>query len=624
MEENIMREKQPFPALSRSLIVYLYVGHFLTRWGTRMWEFSVGLYMIHIWPKSLLFAAIYGVVESASAALFGPIIGRWVDRLTYVQVLRLWLLTQNLSFIIAGGATVALIFHSSLKSISFVAFISLFVLTTVSGAIGVLSTLAGTILIEREWVVIISEGQPPEVRTKMNAVIRRIDLICKLFAPVISGFIISFISLKASAVTLALWNTVSVWLQFWLLMSVYNGIPSLSERSQKRITRPRPNDPLEDPSISQKGNSKDDEESSGAEQKGNSKLVNRILPMQCIEAWIVYLKQDIVLPGVALALLYFTVLSFGRLMTAALKWMGMPAYVIGIARGVSATIGIAATVVYPVLQSHISTLQTGLWSIWTQWIFLLVCVASIWVPNARISAWMLMGGVAASRLGLWMFDLSVIQQMQDHVPESDRCVVGGVQNSLQSMLDLLSYVMGIIISNPQDAKLLRSDTGLALPMLGRLTLRDITIIFSCKIFGRIDAIFRQTSKSLTVPHGRTHAHRDSAWTGTALPTLKGGLACGPVSSMTLHHARPLPKLETHHIGAQSPLRHTIASHYGRPPLAHKWRLPWIGQSQPSASTMRLEINPKPVEAAISTSSTSWGAVPRHFQSGSSRIQIRPG
>lgn len=38
---------------------------------------------------------------------------------------------------------------------------------------------------------------------------------------------------------------------------------------------------------------------------------------------------------------------------------------------------------------------------------------------------------------------------QDHVPESDRCVVGGAQNSLQSTLDLLGYVMGIIISNPQ-------------------------------------------------------------------------------------------------------------------------------------------------------------------------------
>lgn len=41
-----------------------------------------------------------------------------------------------------------------------------------------------------------------------------------------------------------------------------------------------------------------------------------------------------------------------------------------------------------------------------------MCIGSIFVKNNLISAYMLMGGVAASRLGLWMFDLSVIQQMQ--------------------------------------------------------------------------------------------------------------------------------------------------------------------------------------------------------------------
>lgn len=51
-----------------------------------MWEFSVGLYMISIWPDSLLYAAIYGAVESASIALFGPLIGKWVDKLTYQKV----------------------------------------------------------------------------------------------------------------------------------------------------------------------------------------------------------------------------------------------------------------------------------------------------------------------------------------------------------------------------------------------------------------------------------------------------------------------------------------------------------------------------------------------------------
>lgn len=58
--------------------------------------------------------------------------------------------------------------------------------------------------------------------------------------------------------------------------------------------------------------------------------------------------------------------SFGTLMTAMLEWEGIPAYVIGIARGASATIGIAATFLYPILESHISTLRTGLWSIWSQ------------------------------------------------------------------------------------------------------------------------------------------------------------------------------------------------------------------------------------------------------------------
>jgi len=84
-----------------------------------------------------------------------------------------------------------------------------------------------------------------------------------------------------------------------------------------------------------------------------------------------------------------------------------------------------------------------------QWCCLLVCVASIWAGSGVASAWMLMAGVAASRLGLWMFDLAAMQLMQDGVPEHERCVVGGVQNSLQSVFDLLTYIMGIIISDPR-------------------------------------------------------------------------------------------------------------------------------------------------------------------------------
>ncbi|KAM3344325.1 solute carrier family 40 member 2 isoform X1 [Capsicum galapagoense] len=452
LNELLISQENQMPPFPKALLNYLYVGHFLSRWSARMWEFSVGLYMINVWSDSLLLTAAYGVVESASIALFGPLIGQWVDRFTYVEVLQLWLLSQNISFVVAGGAVIALLIRADLISVNLMAFISLVSLINISGAVGVLSTLAGTILIEREWVVVISEGHPPGLLTKMNSIIRRIDLICKLFAPVVTGFIISFVSLTASAMTLALWNIISVCLEYWLLTSVYNGIPALRESSLRRVSRSLPEHSDLSPAISHEQKSSLHSDEIGFEQSENlwRKIIDSISRLPCLSAWKVYLQQDVVLPGLALALLFFTVLSFGTLMTATLEWEGIPAYVIGIARGVSATIGIAATFLYPILESHISTLRTGLWSIWSQWTCLLICVASIWVHTKFLSAFMLMAGVAVSRLGLWMFDLSVIQQMQDHVPESDRCVVGGVQSSLQSVLELLTYLSGIIISNPQN------------------------------------------------------------------------------------------------------------------------------------------------------------------------------
>lgn len=107
--------------------------------------------MIYLWPNSLFLTAMYGAVESGSTAIFGPIVGQMIDGMSYVKVLRLWLVTQNLSFIVAGGSVIALLLVPDLKSQNFPVFSALVVLTNLSGAIGVLSTLAGTILIERDW-----------------------------------------------------------------------------------------------------------------------------------------------------------------------------------------------------------------------------------------------------------------------------------------------------------------------------------------------------------------------------------------------------------------------------------------------------------------------------------------
>jgi len=59
--------------------------------------------------------------------------------------------TQNLSFVIAGTTVIVLLVNSSLKFTNFSAFMLLLWTINICGGIGVLSTLAGTILIEREW-----------------------------------------------------------------------------------------------------------------------------------------------------------------------------------------------------------------------------------------------------------------------------------------------------------------------------------------------------------------------------------------------------------------------------------------------------------------------------------------
>ena len=159
-------------------------------------------------------------------------------------------------------------------------------------------------------MLVISEGQPQEFLTRMNSVTRRIDLCCKLLAPVVTGFIVSFVSLKASAITLALWNTVSVWVEYWLFTSVYHGIPALDQSSQRRMARLLQCD--------QEMNTLTSEEDSLlpvtgcsselADRKWNKKISEKISEIPYIAAWRVYLQQEVALPGLALASLFFTVL----------------------------------------------------------------------------------------------------------------------------------------------------------------------------------------------------------------------------------------------------------------------------------------------------------------------------
>lgn len=147
---------------------------------------------------------------------------------------------------------------------------------------------------------------------------------------------------------------------------------------------------------------------------------------------------------------YVNVLTFGGIMTAYLVWRGMRTDAIGVWRGVSSAIGLAGTFVYQFMSTRMTLAEVGMWSIVFQFLCLSLSYASLFLSDLGVSMTMLITGVCASRVGLWVFDITVTQLMQFHIPDDSRGLVGGVQQSLNSFFGLFSFALGLVLSDPRD------------------------------------------------------------------------------------------------------------------------------------------------------------------------------
>ena len=57
-------------------------------------------------------------------------------------------------------------------------------------------------------------------------------------------------------------------------------------------------------------------------------------------------------------------------------------------------------------------------------------------------------GVVTARFGLWIFDLSVVQIVQENVIESERGVVNGIMSSMNFFNDMIHFLLVTILPNP--------------------------------------------------------------------------------------------------------------------------------------------------------------------------------
>nr|CAB3266280.1 solute carrier family 40 member 1-like [Phallusia mammillata] len=70
-------------------------------------------------------------------------------------------------------------------------------------------------------------------------------------------------------------------------------------------------------------------------------------------------------------------------------------------------------------------------------------------PSSYLSVSLLMAGIILARVGLWGFDLTITQLIQENVAESERGIVNGVQMSLNNLMDMIQYILVLALPYPK-------------------------------------------------------------------------------------------------------------------------------------------------------------------------------
>lgn len=299
----------------------------------------------------------------------------------------------------------------------------------------------------------------PQLLARVNSVFRRIDLLAKIGAPIVAGVLYSATHPNVVALALIGWNVVAAAPEVLLIQRAGQAAGFADPAPHAAHAEHAVEDELATAMHPA------DDSCSGAESIALTPAVSISRSCEWLHAWRadlqLYLAQGIAPAAAALAILYGSTITFGAVMTVFLQWTGIPTWALAISRGIGAVFGLLGTVVHPWLESRSGVRVAGMVSILAQLVPLLAAIVSVpytldphitsrgtsldkpplWTGIALICA------VVLSRLGLWMFDLSVTQLLQSRVPSSQRGAVNGVQKSFQMVMTALEYSLTLTFSN---------------------------------------------------------------------------------------------------------------------------------------------------------------------------------
>ncbi|KAF9571744.1 hypothetical protein EC968_000190 [Mortierella alpina] len=381
----------------------LYISHFLTSWVDRSFEFASYLLIAKVFTSSLLQSSLYGLITTLAALVFSNRIGNWINILSRIQTYRITLLTQKLSIILSTLLFYVLDVSDNKRTL-------LYAFIIVLGCTLKLAFIGNSIAIEKDWAMVISEGHIEQLLPTM----RRIDLICKTLSPILIGPLLLAPSWVVAVVTSA-WTVTSTILEYILISQIHRDVPELSSRAPHNSTA-----------------------APGAEEEATVEVTARE-----------YLSHKTFLATLALGMLYMNVLSFGGTMTSYLVLIGYNSGLLGVMKAVCGIMGVAGTYLMPLCAKKVGTVRTGLWSIWQLALTLAIVVVALTSrQTSTAAAILLFGGMALSRLGLWMFDIAENLILQNYTEPIHITSIAGWQYSLCNLFDLLQFALTIAVSDP--------------------------------------------------------------------------------------------------------------------------------------------------------------------------------
>jgi iron-regulated transporter 1 len=413
---------------AKPLLWRLYISHTLSTWNARTFEFGAVIYLAAIFPGTLFFASCYALFRSAAAAILGSWIGDLVDRQNRLHVVRQSIVWQRLSVAVSCLVLVAMLMLRGKGERSLVTYV-LFVISVVLACIEKLAFVANTVAVERDWIIVVS-GSLAVDRQELNSVMRRIDLLCKLIAPVGIGLLDGY-STKVAIWVVFAQNAISVAVEYFAIAQVYAGVPQLAHGKQVA-------------SVSQQ------DVAPSSTHCRMAKAFTNIL-----HSWTAYFHNPAFLASFALSLLFFTVLSFASQMTTYLLTLGFTSTHVSIMRLASVILELSATCAAPWLMNRIGAIRAGLWFINEQVLSIALAIGLFFYyrDEKMLAGGVLVAGVALSRLGLWGFDLNVQYLVQEDAPEATRGSFSAIEMSLQNLFELLSFATTMIFYRPEDFKI---------------------------------------------------------------------------------------------------------------------------------------------------------------------------